>query len=576
MIELEYTPQLRESVGVAAQASAPALDATVLPELPNLVWDETFTAVELPGRTDIAGPTSPRDVSERWTLDTSPGSCTYLVRGQVDEDNLDALVAAALSSPGVTAAGVFADLPVEPTSICPGDPPMGNDADVAKLLCAPTLHERGMDGAGVLVAIVDTGINLEYLASRGKTPQFDATRSWGPVANLPLGSMPVNHGTMCAYDATIAAPNCTLLDIALLQSTAGRLTGFLSDAVRAYRHLLDVMTAEQRPGECRSLVVNNSWGVFRPDLDFPPNDPRNYTDNPNHPFNRIVGLLERTGADIVFAAGNCGADCPDGRCGDHTDNTINGANSHPQVLTVAGVDVTKNRVGYSSIGPGRLERRKPDISGYTHFRGSLVFPADGGTSAAAPVVSGVVAALRTLLPFNELDPESSPAAVRDRLVKTAEDRGAVGFDFEYGWGIVNGCRLVDSDEPCEDRRRCRCCCVVCCTCGGTKLLPDLVPVPRPGTRADFCRREGDKLLVVVKNQGAGHAAQSVTTVDFGSHGSVSQSTPALAPGAPATLEFEIPRGCFDADCGFVITVDATGVVAESNETNNTAAGRCLG
>src|SRR5699024_6041208 len=145
--------------------------------------------------------------------------------------------------------------------------------------------------------------------------------------------------------------------------------GILSDAIRAYRHLLDVMNAPRRPGDSRSLVVNNSWGMFHPSWDWPVGHPANYSDNPNHPFNIIVATLERAGADILFAAGNCGADCPDGRCQGVTTKTIYAANSSPAVTCVAGVDTTKTRVGYSAIGPGRLTQRKPDISGYTHFQG---------------------------------------------------------------------------------------------------------------------------------------------------------------------------------------------------------------
>jgi subtilisin family serine protease len=303
---------------------------------------------------------------------------------------------------------------------------MGTDTDVERLLCVPRLKECGMDGSGVLVAIVDTGVNVSYLNSHGKNPTFDATRSWTPVAGLVPGSLPVDHGTMCAFDACIAAPNCTLLDIALLQSgRPGRtiLEGFLSDAVLAYRHLLDIMLAPKRPGESRSMVVNNSWGMFDPSWDFPVGDPGNYSDNPNHPFNRIVGALECAGADILFAAGNCGANCPDGRCQGVTANAIYGANSHPLVLSIAGVDTSKARVGYSSIGPGRLTQQKPDLSSYTHFKGSGVYAADGGTSAATPVASGVVAALRSELPYDASLPQTSPAAIRNMLIKTAEDAG---------------------------------------------------------------------------------------------------------------------------------------------------------
>jgi hypothetical protein len=203
----------------------------------------------------------------------------------------------------------------------------------------------------------------------------------------------------------------------------------------------------RRPGENRSLVVNNSWGMFHPSWDYPPGHPGNYSDNPNHPFNRIVATLERAGADILFAAGNCGADCPDGRCQGVTSNAIYGANGHQAVTCVAGVDTTKRRVGYSTIGPGRLTRRKPDICGYTHFSGSGVYNADGGTSAATPVVSGVVAAVRTKRPYNPPDAQTHPEAIRNLLTGTAQDLGTSGYDFLHGYGVVNGCALADKVAP---------------------------------------------------------------------------------------------------------------------------------
>jgi subtilisin family serine protease len=178
--------------------------------------------------------------------------------------------------------------------------------------------------------------------------------------------------------------------------------------------------------------------MFDPAWDFPVGHPGNYSDNPAHPFNVIVASLEAAGADILFAAGNCGRDCPDGRCRFGAARPICGANSHPSVLSVAGVDTSKHRVGYSSQGPGRLDPAKPDLSAYTHFRGSDVYPADGGTSAACPVAAGVVAAVREQYPASVL----SPAELRALLAKTAEDLGGTGFDHDFGWGVIDGRALA--------------------------------------------------------------------------------------------------------------------------------------
>lgn len=176
--------------------------------------------------------------------------------------------------------------------------------------------------------------------------------------------------------------------------------------------------------------------MFHPSWDFPPGHPGRYADNPRHPFNVIVGSLAGAGADILFAAGNCGSDCPDGRCRGLTAGQITGANSHPDILTIAGNDVAHDRVGYSSQGPGTWHHEKPDLSAYTHFLGSEAFgagSADGGTSTACPVAAGCTAALRT----NRRPSQISPAAMFDALRSTAQQpSGSTGWNPDLGHGII--------------------------------------------------------------------------------------------------------------------------------------------
>jgi len=107
---------------------------------------------------------------------------------------------------------------------------------------------------------------------------------------------------------------------------------------------------------------------------------------------------------------------------------------------VAGVDINQKRLGYSTEGPGHLEDQKPDIASFTHFAGSGVFTADGGTSAATPVAAGVVAAIRRLYPASVLP----PAQLRDLLRDTAEPQGNGGFNYEYGHGVINVQNLLNA------------------------------------------------------------------------------------------------------------------------------------
>jgi hypothetical protein len=106
-------------------------------------------------------------------------------------------------------------------------------------------------------------------------------------------------------------------------------------------------------------------------------------------------------------------------------------------------------------------------------------------------------------------------------------------------------------------------------------LPDLIPLPDPKT--GFCRRDPKgNLIVTVKNQGSADAAPSMTTVAFAQGGAFSQPTPPIPAGGSVNLFFPIPPACFHPDCSFRITVDSANQVTESDETNNTASGTCLG
>ena len=102
------------------------------------------------------------------------------------------------------------------------DHAVGAASDVAAKLDIATLAQHGLDGSGVAIAIVDTGIYLPHLTRElGAAPNLDVANSWTPP-NLTTGPgmHRLGHGTMCAYGALIAAPKATLLDIADAQGAS--------------------------------------------------------------------------------------------------------------------------------------------------------------------------------------------------------------------------------------------------------------------------------------------------------------------------------------------------------------------
>ena len=439
LIQLRTTPQVRAAMA-AGEAIAPAATeaAALIPT--GLVLDAGFEPVELPAPQFEEGDARHLAMSSPLDFSFEGEGVTQLVRGTIpDDDTQGDVISEAISNPAVV--GFFSDPPIQNNLTCIGDPPVGNATKVAQLLDVAALTNAGMTGQGVHLAIVDTGMNVAYLRSKGQPAKLGAGKHWTP-AGVPTrpGRHAVDHGTMCAYDAGICAPKATYLDHAVLLSQRSGPTvmaGLLSDAVRSYAKLRRVL--DGLPANRKALVVSNSWGMFDPGWDFPVGHPGNYSDNPRHPFNVIVASLESAGADILFAAGNCGRECEDGRC-NFRRRPICGANSHGRVLSVAGIDTRRKRVGFSSQGPGRLTARKPDLAIYTHFRGSGVYAPDpdSGTSAACPTLAGLVAAVRTKYSANRLKPRQ----LRALLFKTADDLGGVGFDYDHGWGAPNTAALL--------------------------------------------------------------------------------------------------------------------------------------
>ncbi|KAB8189732.1 S8 family serine peptidase [Nonomuraea phyllanthi] len=438
LIQLRPSPDLVSAVADPGQ-SAGAAD--VADGLPGVELDQAFVPVAVARPVPAAGG-DPLSLNQPLDFSLAAHDASVLVRGTVSDDELASRITM-LPTIRPDVVGIFADPVIESTRPCGGDPPVGDWHDVERLLNVPALHAEGLDGTGVALAVVDTGINAAHTARQlGRGVTLDAARSWSPqgVPGRP-GDFEVDHGTMCAFDALIAAPQASLIDIPVLLSTrpgGSAMDGLLSDAISAFAHLRDVLAAQ--PAASRALVVSNSWGSFSPEWDFPVGHPGNYSDNAAHPFNLMVAELDQAGADILFAAGNCGLPCPDGRCA-FANRPIAGANSHPKVLSIGGVDVNGERVGYSSQGPGRLTARKPDLCAYTHFSGSKAFgdgEPDSGTSAATPVAAGLVAAVRTLWPSTRL----SPAQLRALLRRTAEDRSKVGFDYDYGYGNVDPAGII--------------------------------------------------------------------------------------------------------------------------------------
>jgi serine protease AprX len=319
------------------------------------------------------------------------------------------------------------------TCDCSPGTPKGSIADVANYLGVNQIWSAGFKGDGVVVGVVDGGITAQ-----GRTISTDDTSnpSW-PNKLIPrvIGGWPTAswgttgenwgwHGNMCSTDVLGMAPNAQIYDIRIDAPSIG---ATISNAIAGFQWAIDQHKANGTP-----QILTNSWGIFQDNW-----DPA-YATDPNHPFTRKVVDALNEGIIVLFAAGNCGGSCPDGRCG--TDNgpgkSIWGANGHPRVMTVGAVNKNEQFVGYSSQGPAALDPQKPDFCSVTHFTG--FFNSDSGTSAATPIAAGCVALLK------QAKPSLTQDQVKKALMTTAKDIGPAGFDQHSGAGIIRPKQALES------------------------------------------------------------------------------------------------------------------------------------
>ena len=159
--------QFRSSPAVHAATlrgeALPSFAATTAAPIPGLIIDPAYNPVQVPTPQAAEPGASPYRYSPAVSFSMAAEEATYLVRGTVPDDPDSQRDAVAEASARPEVVGVFADPVISTCLVCPGDPAVGSDQDVATQLGVKALADAGMDGYRVPVAIVDTGINLAHL-----------------------------------------------------------------------------------------------------------------------------------------------------------------------------------------------------------------------------------------------------------------------------------------------------------------------------------------------------------------------------------------------------------------------------
>ena len=337
----------------------------------------------------------------------------------------------------------------------------------------PLLHDRGLLGQGVRVALIDAGFNwrahaafsgLRVLEARDFINGDDEVgdEPGQPVTGAEAAHGQNVHGTRVLGVIAGNDPG-RLIGVA---PAAGYLLAKTEDVTPAPEQARELPVEEDRwvaaiewADSLGAQVVNASVGYNRFD------DGTGYTwedlDGATALTTRAAELAVSRGIVVVAAAGNEGL-------GEWRYVTVPA--DGPGVIAVGSVHPWSGELApTSSRGPTADGRIKPDVVA----PGQKVFTVSGagagaappfsrqdyshvsGTSFAAPIAAGVCALLL------QQNPGWTPGEVAHALRSTAQDLGPAGPDTLFGWGRIDAARAIGFET------------------GGPRVSAGLDPFPNP-------------------------------------------------------------------------------------------------
>jgi subtilisin family serine protease len=339
--------------------------------------------------------------------------------------------------------------------------------------------ELGYTGAGVIVAVIDSGVdrthpdladhiwtNLDEIADNGTDDDgngfIDDTWGWDWCGPDNDPGPDTNHGTQSAgqvagdgTDGTVTgmAPDAELMVLGISCGVPDSIAWESSDY--AIENGADIITmsyiwpwedfpdqeafrrqsdTELAAGVIRVNAAGNDNGTpWRPipyNVAAPANSPPPWL----HPDQHITGGISSTvaAANIDFGTDNIHGTSSRGPAA-WEDPTVHTDPDYPYAMPPEYQD-------YPYENGRRMGLIKPDVSAYGNGTTSTCpgpsYCSYSGTSSATPSVAGTLALML------EAAPDATPARLAETLMVTAEDRGDAGKDNTYGTGLIRAYEAV--------------------------------------------------------------------------------------------------------------------------------------
>lgn len=281
-------------------------------------------------------------------------------------------------------------------------PPSHEEWHVIKFGADSARKQYGVDGTGVRVAVLDTGVHASHPYLEGKVSAHDCT---GDGAKDEDG-----HGSHCCGITHAVAPGAEIISIRVFDR---KNIGVHRNIMKALREILD--------GKYGKIdVINMSLGGGAPSQDM-----------------RMALLdLNARGVLVVCAAGN---EADHARDDAPRFGTVNWPAHFNSTVAVGSVNMYRIRSQYSSSGP-KITVMAPGervISSWKDDSMAIL----SGTSMASPYVAGCFALLVHHCSENKLPPPTLSRLLW-ALASSSTDLEVPGFDFFTGYGCINPGGLI--------------------------------------------------------------------------------------------------------------------------------------